>query len=447
MRRKLLGASAILMAAFIASQVLRFAGNVLLAKLLSPSAFGIVAVVNLLILALNLLSDVGLRLIVIQRQGPLTQKFLNTVWGLQIGRGVLIWALSLACAFGLRVMQWYGLIDAHKAYADPLLPFLIAGAATAALFQGVESTKSLTERRALSLMKVTVIQLVAQVAAMVLMIGVAWVNASPWALVIGGIAAAAVQTLLSHTWLPGETNRFEFDRSIARDVLMAGRWVFVSSMVSFLGGNADILMLGGLTDPASLGNYVVAFQLINVVQILVSTISGNVVFPAFSEARRDALESLPSKYRRLQLVSDAIVVSASSAFFVAGSAIVTLLFDHRYAQAGQVLSWLAIGVLGLRYYVVEQLMNAEGNFRLTTLIAIARLVAMVVCAYGGFRLGGLNGAAIGVGLSTFAGWPVSLWYRHRTVGTDWRVEAALPVFLAAGAAIGWAVAAVIHLYK
>ena len=447
MRRKLLGASAILMAAFIASQLLRFAGNVVLAKLLSPSAFGIVAVVNLLILALNLLSDVGLRLIVIQHQGPLTREFANTVWGLQIGRGVLIWAVSLLSAFGLRVMQTYGLIDAGKAYADPLLPYLIAGAATAALLQGVESTKSLTERRALSLVRVTVIQLVSQVSAMLLMIAVAWVDPSPWALVIGGVAAALVQTALSHLWLPGENNRFQFDTAIARGVLKAGSWVFVSSMVSFLGGNADILMLGGLTDPASLGNYVVAFQLVNVVQLLVSTMSSNIIFPALSEARRDAPDAVGRRYLRLQVASDAMVVTAASAFAVAGNAIVRLLFDQRYALAGQIFSCLAIGVLGMRYYVVEQLMNADGNFKMTTLLSIARLVALVVFAYVGFQIGGLIGAAAGVGVSTFVAWPVNIWYRHKTIGSDWRAELPVIPFLAVGAGIGWLLSTVIHQYK
>jgi O-antigen/teichoic acid export membrane protein len=175
--------------------------------------------------------------------------------------------------------------------------------------------------------------------------------------------------------------------------------------------------------------------------------SSNIVFPAFSEARRDTPDSLGQKYLRLQVVSDAMVVTAASAFAVAGNAIVRLLFDHRYAQAGQIFSCLAIGVLGMRYYVVEQLMNADGNFKMTTLLAIARLIALIVFAYVGFHIGALAGAAVGVGLSTFVGWPVSIWYRHKTIGFDWRVELPVIPFLAIGAGVGWLISAVIHLYK
>ena len=447
MRRNLFNASAILMAAFVVSQVLRFAGNIVLAKLLSPSAFGVVAVVNLLILALNLLSDVGLRLIVIQRKGVITKEFINTIWVLQIARGGLIWVLSLVSALGLRLLQLNNFIDATSAYADPTLPFLIVGAASAALFQGFESTKSLTVRRELSLGRVTAIGLISQVLAMILMIVIARITTSPWALVIGGVAAAFIQCTLSHAWLPGDGNRLYFDKSIAWEVISKGRWIFVSSMVSFLGGNADILLLGGLVDPAALGNYVVAFQLINVGQMLTGTISGNVIFPAFSAARRDNPTGIKAEYSRIQLVSDALVLTSAGIFATAGSAIVTLLFDHRYALAGQVLSCLAIGAVGLRYYVVEQLMNADGNFRLTTTIAVIRLVALVAGTYIGFRLGGIVGAAIGVGMSTFAGWPLCLRYLMKNVGVQWRIEVAAIGFVVLGSGLGLVLSYLIHLYK
>ena len=424
MRRNLLNASAIVMAAFAASQMMRFAGNIVLAKLLSPSAFGVVAVVNLLILALNLLSDVGLRLIVIQHQGIISRAFINTIWVLQIARGGLIYMFSLLSALVLRLLQMHDLIPVASAYADPMLPFFIVGAASAALFQGFESTKSLTVRREMSLQRVTVIGLVAQLVAMILMIAIARITTSPWALVVGGVAAAFVQCTLSHAWLPGETNRLAFDKSIAWEVISKGRWIFVSSMLSFFGGNADVVLLGGLVDPTSLGNYVVAFQLINVGQILTGTISGNVVFPALSAARRDHPTEIKAIYGRMQLVSDAVVMTSAGAVAAAGSTIIALLFDHRYALAGQVLSCLALGAVGLRYYVVEQLMNADGNFRLTTIIAVLRLAALVVGTYVGFRIGGLVGAAIGVGMSTLAGWPLCIRYIAKTVGFRWRVELA-----------------------
>ncbi|MBX3621794.1 MAG: oligosaccharide flippase family protein [Rhizobacter sp.] len=447
MNKKIVSASAVSLATFFVGQVLRFVGNVVLAKLLLPSAFGVVAIVNLLILALTLLSDVGMRQIIIQRQGEVTPEFANTVWTMQILRGLGICLLAIASAVVLRSLQVYGVVDPHTAYADPLLPFLLSGAALAAVFQGLESSKTLTERRALSLGKVSAIQLLAQILAMASMISIAYAFATPWALVVGGVVAAFVQFVLSHLWLPGERNRWTLNRAIAVEVLTRGRWIFLSSIVTFLGGNSDTLILGGLVNPESLGNYVIAFQLVNVLQVLGSTLSGNIVFPALSALNRENPAGLKKGYTKMQFFSDALLVTAAGVFFTSGEAIVNLLFNTRYAMAGEILSCLAIGVVGSRCYVIEQIMNADGNFRLTTIIAILRLLFLIAATYVGFYANGLVGAAVAVGLSAFGIWPIALWYRTRKIGFSWQTEVAAIVFVGVGSGLGILLARVIHFFK
>src|SRR5271166_262500 len=336
MQKQVISASAYSMASYATTQTLRFVGNLFLAKLLSPAAFGVVAVVNLLILAMNLLCDLGIAKVVIQRQGELSKEFLNTVWMIQIARGIIVWGLALLAALVMRILQIYEIVDKSTAYADALLPFLIVGAASAAIFNGFESTKSITQRRDLVLGRVTAMGFVAQAISLVLMVAIARKTHSPWALVVGGVASAFLQCAMSHVWLPGERNRRYFDKALAIDVIKRGRWIMVSSFVMFLGGNADVITLGGMADKVALGNYVIAFQLANVVQLLANTFSGNVVFPALAAMRRDGPEAVVRGYSKLQIGSDAFIVTAAGVFATAGGAIVRLLFDTRYAQAGTV---------------------------------------------------------------------------------------------------------------
>ena len=182
-------------------------------------------------------------------------------------------------------------------------------------------------------------------------------------------------------------------------------------------------------------------------QVLAAMISSNVVMPAFSAANRDESKPMGSQYRNVQIVSDAVIVTAAGILAVAGPAIVRLLFDHRYTSAGTVLSCFAIGVVGMRYYVVEQLMNADGNFKLTSLLAIVKLICLAAGTYLGFHLGGLTGAAVAVGISTFAGWPGYIGYLRKTIGIQWRAEALVPVFLLAGAGMGLLASKIISLYR
>lgn len=416
-------------------QVLRFAGNIILAKLLAPSAFGLVGVVNLTILGINMLSDLGLRQVIIQRQSVLSQDFLNTVWVLQIARGFAIWLIALLASILLIFGQTQGLIVGNV-YADPLLPFLIVGAASSAIFQGFESTNSITERRELNLGKVMAMSIGAQLVALVTMISIAHWTRSPWALIVGAIVTAGVQCIVSHSILPGVKNKWHFDMSLAKDILKKSRWILVSSPLTFLQSNIEVIVLGGLVNATLLGNYMIAYLLTNVMHQVSSNLAGNVFFPGLSTAVRDSPSSLAKTYTKFQLVSDAIILTGAGSLMAAGSTIVDLLFDHRYASAGQLLSYLALGLVGLRYHVIEALMQAQGNFKLTTAIDTIRLLCLTAATYIGYQIGGLSGAAIGVGLSWFSGWPILIWYRQKMLPYGWKMEFMAPVLLGIGYGLG-----------
>ena len=75
MKKILLRAGVISIVSLVVSQVIRFVGNVALTKLLAPDAFGLIGVVNMMMLGINLFSDIGIRYVVIQRKGELTADY------------------------------------------------------------------------------------------------------------------------------------------------------------------------------------------------------------------------------------------------------------------------------------------------------------------------------------------------------------------------------------
>ncbi len=435
MTQKHLRAGAISMGSFVLTQGIRFAGNLFLAKLLAPEAFGLAGIVNMAILGITLMSDLGLRQVVVQRQGQLEASFLNTVWTVAVLRGLGIWGLALLGALGLLLLQSNGLVVGNV-YANPLLPYLMVGAASSAILGGLESTKGMTAQRAMSLGRLTAMSLASQLLAMAVMLGIARVTGSPWALIAGAVTAAALNCLSGHVFLPGLRNRFHWDKAIVKTILEKSKWILLSTPLAFLQSSADVMILGGLVNATLLGNYTVAFMLANVVQQVASNLSGNIFFPGMSAAAREGLEPLQKTYLRFQRVSDAIILTVAGGLIAAGPSIVGLLFDKRYAHSGEILSCLAIGLIGLRYHVIESLIQAQGNFKLGSLMSSLRLCALVLGTYLGYYLSGLSGAALGVGLSWFAAWPVQLWYRNKTMAWPWPVEAAALGFLLTGYGLG-----------
>lgn len=446
MSRKALNAGVISIGSLVLSQGIRFAGNIFLAKLLAPSAFGVVAIVNMTILGVNLFSDLGLRQLIIQKKESLTAEYLNTLWVIQIFRGLGVFCIALACAALLFLLQMFGVVTAN-AFADPLLPFLIAGASTSAVFNGLESTKSHTEYRSLNLGLVASKEVVAQVISLVVMILVAKATSSPWALVLGAVVAALVRASFSHVFLPGQTNKLHFDKQVARMVWTTGRWIAIASPLTFIELNGPVILLGVLLSPTALGLFTIASLMAGVVHLLSQNLAANVFLPSLSSAARSTPPTLVQTYARFQLIADALIVTAAGVLIAAGPAVVKVLFDARYAESGALLSSLGIGLVALRYSVIEQLCNAQGDFRLGPPTILCRIAAMFIGVYVGFHIDGVQGAALGIGLSWFAGWPILVWYRSKIIGTPWRVELVAAAFLVFGYVIGLAVTQTVNHFQ
>lgn len=435
MYKKLVNPGTISLGSLAISQLIRFISNLWLAKLLMPEAFGVVAVVNVVLMGISLFSDIGLRQVIIQKQGDLSPEYLNTLWSVQIIRGLALFAVALLVAgvlWGLQVLD----VVTSSAYADPLLPFLVAGAALTSVLSGFSSTKLHTSYRTMAIGRVVGLDLFAQICAAVVMIALAMAVRSPWALVVGGVTAALVKSILSHWLLPGERNVLYFDKAIASGVLRKGRWILLSSPLTFIELNGAVVLLGALVDSKLLGVYLIASLFAGVVQLISQNLASNVFFPGLCAAARQGPDALARAYRRYQLVADALIVTLAGGLMGGGRAVIEMLFDHRYSSAGGLLSTLAIGLVGLRYTVIEQLINAKGEFKLGPPTILCRIVALATGIVVGHRYAGLQGAALGVGLSWFAGWPILLWYRSKFHMSAWRGDAIAVLFMCGGYGLG-----------
>src|SRR5206468_8880982 len=120
---------------------------------------------------------------------------------------------------------------------DGIRDLIVTGVQTCALpifIAGFGSTKTAEASRNLALGRLMLIDIFGQIAALICMLGWTWVDRSIWALVAGSICWSLILTLLSHIWLPGTANRWQWDPSAFRDIFHFGKWIFVSSVFSFL---------------------------------------------------------------------------------------------------------------------------------------------------------------------------------------------------------------------
>jgi O-antigen/teichoic acid export membrane protein len=438
LRNRILRAGAWTLVGHAASQVLRLGSNLLMTRLLMPEMFGIMALANVLLIGLQLMSDLGLRQNIVQSRRGHDPEFLNTVWTVQILRGGLIWALAFGLAFVLyllRVTQW---LPASSVYAEPLLPYIIAVLSFNALINGFESTKLSTASRNLVLGKLTAIEVASLAAGIVLMVGWALADRSIWALVAGSLLTSLFRVILGNMLLPGERNNLHWDSAAFSEILSFGKWIFLTSILGFLAVNGDRLVLGGLVDAKTLGMYSIAFLLVGALREIFTKLIANVAFPALSEVVRERPAMLKETYYKFRRPLDIATLLTTGLLFCAGHLLVHVLYDPRYFPAGGMLEILCIALFEVRYSVAGQCIMALGKPKLLIPIISIQVLAIYGLMPLAFTWYGLDGALWVAGGSVLLTLPVTFYLKVKLGLFDARRELQALPWLAGGLALGWA---------
>jgi O-antigen/teichoic acid export membrane protein len=376
------------------AQALRLVSNLILARLLFPEAFGVMALVWVVVNALAMLSDVGVQPSVVRDARGDEPSYLRTAFSIQALRGGAMWLASLALAAPFA-----------RLYGEPQLALLVPVAGLTSLIAGFESPRLLTLSRHLALDRLVAIDLGSQAVGVLATIGHALVDPSVWALVTGALAARASRLAASYLAVAGPPVRFGWDRAAARSIGSFGRWVLVSTMITFVATRVDVLLLGKLLPIGLLGVYSIGSMISQVPATVASRLARAILMPVLSAANREGREAFERHFaraRRLALPAGLLAVLASAA---AAPAFVAYLYDPRYRDAGWIaqLSMIAVWFTYLQF-VTRSALEALGDSRILAAGNAVRVVATVAGCAGGYALGGLPGLIVGLGLGAFCGY-------------------------------------------
>lgn len=410
--RRLLGAGSWALVGAAINYPIRLAGTLLLTRLLAPEMFGVMAIATLVMTALTMFSDFGLIQNIVQSRRGGDSAYLNTTWTIQIIRGLVLWLLALCISQLFVFANHAGLSPKNSVYADPYLPYAIAGVSFSMAIGGFQSTKALEASRYLSLGRITQMRIAAQVIGLICMIGWAFlIDRSIWALVSGVICSAVITTLLSHIWLPGVANRFQWDRSATHEIFHFGKWMFLSSILGFFANNADRVLLGGFVDSAVLGIFSIATLFTGAIAQILETIISQVVYPALSEVARERPHELKHSLYRIHFLTASFTYFCSGLLIVSGDTLIRLLLDPRYAQAGWMLEILAVGLLNIPFNLPMWCLLARGLAKSFSALVALQAAATVALIPLGFYFFGVPGALWGVVASQILKVPAIIYFQ------------------------------------
>ena len=371
------------------SQSLRLGSNLILTRLLVPELFGLMALIQVFITGLYLFSDIGIRPSIIQNKRGDDPDFLNTAWTLQVIRGFGLWGGCLLIAWP--VAQFYG---------EPRLLWLIPIVGLNTIISGFDSTSLDSLSRHMEVGKLMRFELGTQIISLSVLIVWAWLSPTIWALVGGNLVSIFIKVLYSHRLNSGTSNRFAWDKDAIEELLSFGRWIFVSTAMTFLATQADRLILGKLFSLSMLGVYTIAFTFADIPKQIIGRISSQVLLPIFSKQADLPRQSLRAKIlqkRWLILITMAFLVTVLVSF---GDLVIFAFYDQRYTQAAWMLPILALGLWPLILSTsIDLVLLAIGKPLYLACGNFLKFIYMLIGLPLGFSLMGILGAVIVIALN------------------------------------------------
>jgi len=376
-------------AGYGASQMLRLGGNLILTRLLEPKLFGLMALVYVFITGLHLFSDLGIGTSIVQNKRGDDPAFLNTAWTLQVFRGIFLWFCSLLLAWP--VAQFYN---------EPQLLWLLPFVALTALISGFSSTAIYTLNRHLAVRQVAMFEFGRQVISLSVTIAWASFDQSIRALVIGTLVGEFVGLVWSYRIIPNSSNRFFWDKEVSKELFSFGKWIFLSTAVTFFAEQADRLIFGKLLSFEMLGVYGIALTFADLLRSVTLALSTKVIFPAVSKIAdlpRSAVRAKLNHSRKLVLIPLAFSLTMLVCF---GDILIKVLYDERYIEATWMMPILALGIWPrVLCNTNEPSLFAIGKPQYPTLANFSRFLWTFLGVLIGFHFFKMLGAIIAVALN------------------------------------------------
>lgn len=366
---------------FGSQKALQLGSNLLLTRLLFPEAFGLMAIVNAFLVGMQMLSDVGIRPMIIQAKEAENAEFLNTAWTMQIARGLLLTLGTCLLAYPVSL-----------SYGEPALFSLLCFASISATISGFNSISIILAERDINLKKLMLIGLASQALSIIAMASLAVWLQSVWALAIGTLFGQVCNTVLGHLLLKLHRHKLSFEKYHAKKIFSFGKWVFWSTLFTYFCGQGVRLIEGVFVSTNTLAMITIAGTFAWMAGELVVRYLGGVVFPSLCEINRTAPEQFAVRLTRMRLIAILATVPIFGVLSIAGNFIIELLYDQRYAAAGPILVILPIvGAFRTLPTVYQNALLAIGESKLTFISSGIIAVINVISMVAGYHLYGIIG--------------------------------------------------------
>ena len=358
-----------------------FVRNMILARILAPDDFGLMAIVMSVLIVLTSLTDVGIQQSIIRHPEANKREYLNVAWWIQVLRTIL---LFLAAFFIAPIICRF--------YDKPELLLLLRVSCLVIIFSGLTSPRLYLLDKEFRFVKALCLSQGSALLGTLVAIVLVFYMPNVWILVIAQLVQYGTQCLLSNIVCPF-IPKLELDLPYFRDIISFSRRMAGLSFLTVISMQTDIFVIGKLLSSKEVGMYALALSLARQPMFFFARTIGRVLLPAFAEKQNDK-KALCSALLKILKSILLLGVPLSVLAAIGARMILSIIYGEQFGDVSVPFALLCFAMLFyVQAVVLSQIYIGIGMPHLHRRYVIL-LAGLIICLiYPGVKMFGLTGAA------------------------------------------------------
>ncbi|MBU5613493.1 lipopolysaccharide biosynthesis protein [Geomonas azotofigens] len=362
-------------------RVFEFVRSMVLARLLLPELFGIMAIVLFVMGAVNVVTSTSFKSALIYRQDDI-EDAANTAWTLNIIRGGLLFVILLILAPAVATF-----------YKESVLNSAIRFIAFSLLIESFGNINTVVYEKELNYRRITIAKIFTSVINIATVLILAWVYRNIWALLVGSLMSSCFNTITTYI-IQTKKPRLCFDKKLAAELFHYGKFVTGTSILVFFTLTAADVVLGKLLTFRELGYYSYAFTIANLPTTHITAVISEIVFSAYNAIKSDT-EKLISAFQKIFKFIAIVAVPAGFGIYALSGEIVLYILGPGWQPTLAPLRVLIIfGVIRSLAATTGPILTAIGKPNVMFWIVLFKFCLIVCLLYPLITFYGTVGAAL-----------------------------------------------------
>ena len=339
--------------------------TIILARLLVPADFGLVAMAMLLVGLLDTLVAFGVDIALIQRE-KVERSHFDTAWTIQVLQGVFIGVTLVICA-----------PLAARYFSDARIIPLIYVIAVGAAAQGFTNIGIVAFRKDLDFVREFRFMVGRKLVTFVVTIGMAFWLRNYWALAMGMVTGRLLSVMLSYIMHP---YRPKFSLEAVKDIWSFSQWMLIINIGNYIGEKIDEFIVGGIANAEKLGLYTISSEISSLPTTEILYPISRALFPGYAKLASDH-DRLANAYLNVIGFISIFAIAAGVGLSLVATDLIQILLGDKWADAAPLMQWLAIfGIFRAIYGQAGNVLIVLGHINRLAMITWIQIILLVPLA-------------------------------------------------------------------